>query len=424
MPGSSGEALQRVIEQLMPRLRLAVIFGGDKSTGGSVLYRSRSARSWKSYQPVAEDIAASLEAKIGFRHVEVFPEDMQLGERLRDRGIHMAWLNSGGIQGYITSLTPPARRQCGRSPFVGHVRSAPPHWTTSTPSNVRRCARACPTPPFSTWHMSRGRFLPELNSRFVRAFGEYQGPFVVKPVSGRASLHVHVVHDRKGSVGRRRRCVHAHQQRGADRKIHVRPGVLRGRGRPDGRARWSNYARPRTVTFGALERLFDGDEKIFTSMDVKPITSNRFKDVDQNLEPELWTSIHSLAREVFCEFNLGTLIRIDLRADENGQPHILEANPKPDLKLPVNNVTSLVSAGLAQAGLAYDDLILSLLADRVGFLLSHRRGTVAHILELLDSGTSNAELFDAQSGIAQDEADAMVAALDATAQQMRLRHRA
>src|SRR5581483_12282903 len=70
-----GEALQRVIEQLMPRLRVAVIFGGDKSADDSVVYRTLNARSWKSYEPVAEDIAAALK-RIGFRHVDVIPEDM------------------------------------------------------------------------------------------------------------------------------------------------------------------------------------------------------------------------------------------------------------------------------------------------------------------------------------------------------------
>src|ERR1700688_4364266 len=63
--------LQQVIEQLMPRLRLAVIFSGDKSTSGSVVYRARNTRSWKSYEAVAEDIADSLR-RIGFHHIEVF----------------------------------------------------------------------------------------------------------------------------------------------------------------------------------------------------------------------------------------------------------------------------------------------------------------------------------------------------------------
>src|ERR1700739_1907805 len=83
--------LQRAIERLLPRLRLAVIFGGDKQSAGSVLYQAHNTRSWKSYQAVAQDIATSLR-RIGCGHVEVIPEDMQLGERLRRDGIHMAWL--------------------------------------------------------------------------------------------------------------------------------------------------------------------------------------------------------------------------------------------------------------------------------------------------------------------------------------------
>src|SRR3954470_13345905 len=91
--------LQHAIEHLLPRLRLAVVYGGNKSTQGSVVYEAHNPRSWKSYESVAEDIAASLR-RIGFRHVEVLPEDMRLGDRLRRGGIQLAWLNSGGVQGY------------------------------------------------------------------------------------------------------------------------------------------------------------------------------------------------------------------------------------------------------------------------------------------------------------------------------------
>ncbi|MFL5044745.1 MAG: D-alanyl-alanine synthetase, partial [Xanthobacteraceae bacterium] len=87
--------LEAQIERLMPRLRLAVIFGGNKSTPGSVIYPSHNTRSWKSYEAVATDIAASLR-RIGFRHVQLMPDDMHLGERLRREDIHMAWLNTGG----------------------------------------------------------------------------------------------------------------------------------------------------------------------------------------------------------------------------------------------------------------------------------------------------------------------------------------
>jgi D-alanine-D-alanine ligase len=158
---------------------------------------------------------------------------------------------------------------------------------------------------------------------------------------------------------------------------------------------------------------------IFTSMDSRPITTSRFKDVDPN-ESELWMNIHKLAREVFLEFNLGTLIRIDLRADENGKLHILEANPKPDLKYPTLGVTSLVSAGLSQTDLGYDDLLLSLLADRLDFLLRNCRDTVGHITDLLDDGTMDRLDHEQHSRTIEGNTDLAVRALYETAQRMRI----
>src|SRR5215510_7957263 len=92
------ELLEQRIERLKSRVRLAVIFGGDKSASGSVVYRAHNTRSWKSYEAVAQDIADALQ-RLGFRHVDLMPDDMRLGERVRRQGIHMAWLNTGGMQG-------------------------------------------------------------------------------------------------------------------------------------------------------------------------------------------------------------------------------------------------------------------------------------------------------------------------------------
>jgi len=63
---------------------------------------------------------------------------------------------------------------------------------------------------------------------------------------------------------------------------------------------------------------------------------------------------------------------------------VLEANPKPDLKRPSGEETSLVCAGLSKHGMDYEDLILSLLADRLNTLFSQRRATVRPIIELLE----------------------------------------
>jgi D-alanine-D-alanine ligase len=152
-------------------------------------------------------------------------------------------------------------------------------------------------------------------------------------------------------------------------------------------------------------------------MDSRPITGNRFKDVSP-LEGSLWSEIHRIARDVFLEFNLGSLIRLDLRADETGKLHILEANPKPDLKYPAAGVTSLVSAGLAQTNLSYDDLIASMFADRLDFLLRHRRGSMKHILDLVSPHKVDFSEFDPQSTKLEQDADMMVDLLAEKARHM------
>jgi len=161
-------------------------------------------------------------------------------------------------------------------------------------------------------------------------------------------------------------------------------------------------------TFAILERIFSPDEKIFTSMDVRPITKDRFRSLDQR-DAKLVERMRGLACHVFREFNLSSLIRIDLRADEDGKLCILEANPKPDLKQPAQGVTSLIAAGLAESGMDYDDLILSLLADRLDYLFVHRRGTVQHIIDLLDSrpgGKSNAPVDGAADPVSDTDGHA------------------
>jgi D-alanine-D-alanine ligase len=410
--------LQQAIEQLLPRLRLAVIFGGDKRSSGSVVYQAHNARSWKSYQAVAEDIADSLR-RSGCRHVEVIPEDMQLGERLRRDGIHMAWLNSGGVQGYNSAAHASAMLEMLGIPYVGHDSLAA---TTLDNKHAFKREAVCaglPTAPFSTWHLARGPFRPELNSRFLREFGHYPGPFIVKPVSGRASLHVHVVPDRQSlpevvsEVYRQTDNLVLIEKYLAGREFCIAvcgPTVAHG-------GTISRINEP--FAFGALERVFAPDEMIFTSMDVKPITAARFKDLDQKLEPKLWKSVHRLARDVFLEFNLSSLTRLDIRADGNGDLYILEANPKPDLKRPAKGVTSLISAGLSQTSLDYDDLVLSLLANRMALLLGHGRSSASHIIELLDSGWLDTAKLD-RLFAAPCDTDPMVFALEATLRRMRL----
>jgi D-alanine-D-alanine ligase len=383
------DRLQQSVERLMTRMRIAVIFGSNKANPGSVLYQTCNTRSWKSYEAVARDIAASLE-RIGFRHVHLMPDDMQLADRLRREQIHMAWLNTGGVQGYNSAAHAASMLEMLGVPYVGHDPLAA---TTLDNKHAFKREAVCagiPTAAFSTWNMANGPFRPELNSRFRFAFGDYAGPFIVKPVSGRASLHVHVAEDRAALPD----MVEAVYR--ATENVVLIETYLSGREFCIGVAGPVTSRQRQLVrggepfTLSAIERVFEADEKIFTSMDKKPITNERFKKLDPVRDGALLARLRILACEIYREFNLGSLIRLDLRSDEDGNLHVLEANPKPDLKRPAEGITSLISAGLSECGMDYDDLIFSLIADRLDYLMTHRREAVSHILELLEPSASAA----------------------------------
>ena len=370
--------LDEHLARLMPHLRIAVIFGGNKAQSGAVIRPSLNARSWKSYESVAIDIADALR-RIGFVHVSVLPEDMRLGEELRRLAIDLAWLNTGGVQGYNPVSHAPAMLEMLGIPYVGHD-----PLTASTLDNkhvFKQCASALglPTAPFVTWNGEFGQFDPSRDPRFGHAFGDYRGPFIVKPVSGRASLNVHLVDqvaDLSGVVAEvyqltRNLVLIERFLPGREYAVAV-AGPLRARG-----GKFERLSAP--FAFSPIERILDSDEPIFTSMDRKPITAERFRPAPPEVQPPLDT----LACAVFQEMHLRTLVRLDVRADADGALYLLEANPKPDLKYPHADVTSLVCGGLAALGMSYDDLILSLLVHRLDQLMTHQRGVLRHLDPLL-----------------------------------------
>lgn len=130
--------------------------------------------------------------------------------------------------------------------------------------------------------------------------------------------------------------------------------------------------------------MLDPGERVFTSMDDRPITTDRVRSLDTTTEAGLRDKLVDIGRQVYSEFDIETLIRLDVRADDGGDLYVLEANPKPDLAAPVENRTSIVCAGLEREGMSYDDLVLSLIADRIDVLFSERRAVVDHLTALLD----------------------------------------
>ena len=372
--------LPEYLKVLQTKLRIAVVFGGNCDLAGSVIYKTHNPRSWKSYEMVAREIAQAL-TEIGFEQVFVMPDDMNLPGKLKAENIHLVWMNTGGVQGYNPVCHTPALLEMLGMPYIGHN-----PLNSSILDNKHAFKRelqsvGIPTAPFMIWHPSQGIFRPNLH-RFAITFGEYQGPFIVKPVSGRASLHVHFVEtmeDLSQAVSEIHR---------ATRNTALIEKYLPGREFCVAVCGYVTYAQgcfdknPKPFTFSTIERVLESDELIFTSMDQKAITADRGKLMGTE-EPELKRELIELAQKIYWEFSLNSLVRIDVRSDMNGELYVLEANPKPDLKRPAENVTSLVALGLAEYGMSYNDLIFSLIADRLDYLLRQNISIIPHIVELL-----------------------------------------
>ncbi|MCW5729324.1 MAG: D-alanyl-alanine synthetase [Alphaproteobacteria bacterium] len=376
------------IAQTIARLRIAVVHGGDRAEAGAVLHAGRLTRSWKSYAAVAEDLAGALR-RIGVRAALTLPEDMRLPERLRREHIDLVWLNTGGLQGLSPVCHAPALLEMLGMPYVGHNPLNAALLDNKHAFKRELVALGYPTAEFMVWNPDRGRFLPAMNSRFRATFRDYHGPFVVKPVTGRASLNIHTAETTE-DLG-----ATVDQVAASCRNLVLIERFLPGREfciavmgpvvAREGELFWSRTP----FVLSPTERLLDPGEAIFASMDHRAITPDRVRLLDAALPQDalLRRRLCRLARHVYLDFNLETIVRIDLRADEQGKLHILEANPKPDLKVPDGNSTNLVALGLDEQGMSYDDLILSILASRLHELLAMRPDAAGRLPALADAGS-------------------------------------
>jgi D-alanine-D-alanine ligase len=379
--GRGGELLPQ-IHRMFRRLRLAVVYGGDKSRDGAVIESTGNPRSWKSYEAVARDLAAAM-SRLGCRNIELFPDDMRLGERLREYDAHIAWLNTGGVQGHCSVAHAPAMLELFGIPYIGHDPMTAAILDNKHVFKRQLKAAGIPTAEFYVWQPGLSPERPEKDMAFRHAFVGYGGPFIVKPASGRASLHVTYVEstaDLADAVRAvyevtRNHVVIERYLSGREFCIAIAGPLIHRNGAIE--------RLPTPFVFSALERTLDKSEKIFTSMDVKPITGERAHLIDTESDPTLYADLERLAHRVFRELGIETLIRLDIRADQAGGLYVLEANPKPDLKMPGPSVTSLVCIGLPALGMTYDDLIMSIFADRIDVLLSERRGVADRLARLI-----------------------------------------
>lgn len=378
--GHAGR-IARALEKLRPRLRIAVVFGGDARAPGTVLQQTHNPRAWKSYEAVANDIAGALRT-LGFAAVEVMPEDRRLADRLAAFGADLVWLNTGGVQGEAPVAHAAAQLEMLGVPYVG---LDPLNAAMLDAKNVFKTqlqGMGLPTAPFTLWDPADA--MPAWRDITLERFlPDHGGAFVVKPVSGRASLHVEVA-DTRADLPRVAAAVAAASGTlamiepylgGTEYCVAVTGAVVCRRGVVEiGEAPFA---------FSPIERRLDPGERIAPSMDRKPVTPHSYRllgDADAAARTELL----DLGRRVYASMRLDSVVRLDLRRDGAGRLMILEANPKPDLKRPSETVTSLVCAGLGEHGMAYEDLILSIIANRVARYLLRTPKAAPRIVELAE----------------------------------------
>ena len=374
--------LPTIMDKLHSRLRIAVTYSGDKNDPDSVIYKTHNPRSWKSYQKVAEDIQETLK-EIGFKHVFALPENKNLFESLKKHNIHLVWINSAGVQGYSPMSHTPAMLEMVGIPYVGHhpVNAAKLDNKYAFKLECQGCG--IPTAPFINWNGARGMLMPKVNRIFKLSFGSYEGPFVVKPVTGRASLLVHVV----DTIDELPDVVDEVYRRTLDTVLIEK--YLGGREfciAVCGNVHFENSRfifQRKPFAFSPIERVLEEDERIFTSMDKKPITGERAKLMNKAEDSVIIERLKELGQTVYLDLALESLIRLDIRADEKGDLKVLEANPKPDLKKPSETVTNLICIGLAEYEMNYSDLLRLVLANRLHQLFTHKMHLIGHITELM-----------------------------------------
>ncbi len=366
------------LEWIRNNLKIAVIHGGDKSQTQSYIFENLSPRSTKTYAPVAHDIANALRES-GFDSVEVLAEDIHLAKQLESKKIDLVITNSGGLQGFDAMCHLPSTLEMLGVPYVGHSPMTAGILDNKHLFKHEIKAAGLPTAPFITIGIdedfdseSNQQALDDIASSFPRGF-------VVKPVSGRASIHVYPVFDRADL-----KAVVSKVQDATNNIVMIEP-FLPGREfvvAVAGEYIFKNGELTQSTTplaFSITERILEADEPIFTSMDVKPITQDRLVAVN---EPVLRAQLAEIGQKIYRQLGLQTLVRVDLRMDEVGNLYVLETNPKPDLKRPEGSKVSLVCHDLAREGMNYSDLIQSLVFNRLSFLKSKRPMALKHCFNL------------------------------------------
>ncbi len=356
-----------IIKNLRDQLNIAVVYAGDPDRQGTVVNRSFNPRCWKSYRQVAMDISDALH-RCGFTNIFLLEENRHFSSNLEKYKIDLVWINSAGVQGYDSACHAAAILESLGIPYIGH-----------TPLNAALMDQkylfktflngiGLATAPSILWHPEMSCKVTNLPG-FNQIFPQSELPVVVKPVCGRASNHIHIayrhedIHQLAVKVYEQtRNSILIEQYLSGEEYCVAVMGTMYSANDP--LLRQLQVINEGPFCFAHFERQLDG-HPIFVSMDKQPVNNDRVRILDFSTEADTIRELNELAIKVYKSLNLNCLVRLDVRRDCSGQLNILEANPKPDLKYPHKDVSSLIAMGLAEQSVQYDDMIFSLVANMI-----------------------------------------------------------
>ena len=147
------------------------------------------------------------------------PDGVDLVDRLRQSRIELVWLNTGGVQGECPLAQTPALLETAGIPYVGHTPLNAALLDDKGLFKLACSGLGLSTAPFIIHNPAAGRVRPHKSPAFKAAFGDYKGPFIVKPVNGEQPVHA-AAGLATGWLSVVTACPHLHQQEAI--------GLLRG----------------------------------------------------------------------------------------------------------------------------------------------------------------------------------------------------
>lgn len=376
--------LEVTLQNLKKDLGIAIIYAGNPEKPKNICFRTNNPRHWKSYKSVAEDIRNAL-SKLGFDHLVLLEEGKNLAVQLSRLKIDFAWLNTAGVQGLDSSCHCAALLESLGIPYVGHTPVNTALMDNKHLFKMFLNHHGIRTAPSITWNP-----VTDLNGGSISSFQAFQQTlqnmvafsdnvrFVVKPVCGRASNFVSIVDTIEDALSACKRVFDK-----THNSVLVEP-FLPGReycvavmgsmeGQYSGRGRWQFFSHNSPRCFSQFERNLEDPLGIFTSIDTKAISASSIRPLNHKGEQDVIIELNNIASAIYQALGLHALIRVDLRMDNLGRLHVLEANPKPDIKAPSRYSTSLVSLGIEQLGISYESLILNQLTVTLSHFYHYRK---------------------------------------------------